>query len=256
MKFKSLLTLAMAIILTVAPARAFVRGDVTGDGIVDVADVNAAINVMLGQNQDSRIKPKADVTRDGTIDVADINHLINILLGRSPVIDEKPRYMWIDASANFPIFADSKDNIRRDLKRAYDAGITDVVVDVRPTEGDVLFNCSVIDQVTWLPYWDGPYYRKHTRTATWDYLQAFIDIGHDIGLRVHAGVNTMVGGYEYYYGMGKQGVVFRDATKRDWVTVLNTADGMVNEMDDSDHPTWPSISWTASCLTAADMTSF
>ena len=237
MKFKSLLTLAMAIILTVAPARAFVRGDVTGDGIVDVADVNAAINVMLGQNQDSRIKPKADVTRDGTIDVADINHLINILLGRSPVIDEKPRYMWIDASANFPIFADSKDNIRRDLKRAYDAGITDVVVDVRPTEGDVLFNCSVIDQVTWLPYWDGPYYRKHTRTATWDYLQAFIDIGHDIGLRVHAGVNTMVGGYEYYYGMGKQGVVFRDATKRDWVTVLNTADGMVNEMDDSDHHT-------------------
>ena len=110
-----------------------------------------------------------------------------------------------------------------------------MVVDVRPTEGDVLFECGVMDKITQLPYWDGPYYRMYTRKATWDYLQAFIDIGHDIGLRVHAGVNTMVGGYEYYYGMGKQGVVFRDASKRDWITVLNTADGMVNEMDDTDH---------------------
>ena len=142
----------------------------------------------------------------------------------TPTVKEKPRYMWIDASANFPIFADSKDNIRRDLQRAYDAGITDVVVDVRPTEGDVLFKCSVIDQVTQLPSWQGGHYTMYTRTATWDYLQAFIDIGHELGLKVHAGVNMMVGGCKYN-NLGQQGAVFRNAEQREWVTVLNTTAG-------------------------------
>ena len=154
----------------------------------------------------------------------------------TPTRQEKPRYMWIDASANFPIFADSKDNIRRDLQRAYDAGITDVVVDVRPTEGDVLFNCSVIDQVTQLPSWQGGHYTMYTRTSTWDYLQAFIDIGHELGLKVHAGVNMMVGGCKYA-NLGQQGAVFRNAEQRDWVTVLNTTGGLVNEMDQSDRGT-------------------
>jgi len=154
----------------------------------------------------------------------------------SVTVQEKPRYMWIDASANFPIFADSKDNIRRDLGRAHDAGITDVVVDVRPTEGDVLFECSVIDRVTQLPSWQGGHYTMYTRTATWDYLQAFIDIGHELGLRVHAGVNMMVGGCKYA-NLGQQGAVFRKAEQRDWVTVLNTTGGLVNEMDQSDRGT-------------------
>ena len=46
---------------------------------------------------------------------------------------EKPRFIWIDAAANFPDFADSKENIARDLALAKDAGFTDVVVDVHPT---------------------------------------------------------------------------------------------------------------------------
>ena len=235
MRIKNLLAFFVALVVASAPAGAFTRGDLNSDGTVDVSDVNAVINIMLGKTQAGGNRLLADVTSDGTVDVSDVNALINIMLGKAHAISEKPRYMWIDASANFPVFANSKDNIRRDLARARAAGITDVVVDVRPSEGDVLFDCSVIDQVTSLPYWDGPYYRKCTRTATWDYLQAFIDIGHELCLRVHAGVNTMVGGYEYLYGMGKQGVVFRDATKRDWVTVLNTADGLVNAMDDAGH---------------------
>ena len=65
----------------------------------------------------------------------------------------KPRFIWIDAAANFPEFADSKDNIRRDLQKAKNAGFTDIVVDVRPSEGDVLFNSSVAQQVTKLDWW-------------------------------------------------------------------------------------------------------
>ena len=149
----------------------------------------------------------------------------------------KPRYIWIDAGANFVEFADSKENIARDLQKAYDAGFTDVVVDVRNTLGDVLFKTDVVDQVTKLPTWDGGSYHYHERTATWDYLQAFIDAGHEIGLKVHAGINTFVGGCSYSYGLGELGLVFRDETKRDWVTTLyldNDGDGtkeLLNALD-------------------------
>lgn len=56
-----------------------------------------------------------------------------------PTVIAKPRYIWVDAAANFIEFGNSKENIARDLKKAKDAGFTDVVVDVRPTTGDVLF---------------------------------------------------------------------------------------------------------------------
>ena len=58
-----------------------------------------------------------------------------------------PMYIWVDAAANFPDFANSKDNIRRDLTLAKETGFTDVVVDVRPTNGDVLFESDNCDQV-------------------------------------------------------------------------------------------------------------
>ena len=54
------------------------RGDVNIDGVVDVADVNLLINMVLG-----KIAPalwKGDLTGDGTIDVGDVNALINIVL--------------------------------------------------------------------------------------------------------------------------------------------------------------------------------
>lgn len=144
---------------------------------------------------------------------------------------EKPRFIWIDASANFSEFADSKDNIKRDLAKAKDAGFTDIVVDVRPTMGDVLYQTNYVDQVKKLDIWDGGNYRYYTRTAIWDYLQAFIDIGHELGLKVNAGFNTFVGGCLYPYGLGSQGMLFRDSSKKSWATVLNLESGLTNVMD-------------------------
>lgn len=54
-------------------------GDVTGDGKVDIADVNAVINIMLGKAD--RVDA-ADVTGEGDIDIADVNAVINIMLGK------------------------------------------------------------------------------------------------------------------------------------------------------------------------------
>ena len=121
---------------------------------------------------------------------------------------EKPRFIWVDAAANFPDFANSKENILRDLTKAREAGFTDIVVDVRPTTGDVLFRTSVVDQVEWLGAWLPGGYSKVERTATWDYLQAFIDAGKSLDLRIHAAINTFTGGNQT--SLGGAGVVFRE----------------------------------------------
>mgnify|MGYP004445917367 FL=1 len=57
-----------------------VKGDVNGDGLVDIADVNACINVILGSASLEDF-PAADVNGDGSVDIADVNEIINIILG-------------------------------------------------------------------------------------------------------------------------------------------------------------------------------
>ena len=144
---------------------------------------------------------------------------------------DKPRFIWIDAAANFKDFANSKENIARDLMLAKNAGFTDIVVDIRPTNGDILYQSSTpgVKQITWLPAWVNGVYSKVERTVTWDYLQAFIDKGHELGLRVHAGFNTMVGGHGS--GLGNEGILYRDNSKKIWATSENQPSGISNTMD-------------------------
>lgn len=148
-----------------------------------------------------------------------------------PSTDERPAFVWIDAGANFLEFANSKQNIERDLQKAKDCGFTDIVVDVRPTTGEVLFKSDKCARLTAIGAWVTGGYKLVKRTATWDYLGAFIEIGHSLGLRVHAAFNTMTGGRSYPYGLGNAGVLF--SSSRDWATVKNTSKGLVNVMDDT-----------------------
>ena len=57
-----------------------IRGDVDGDGKVDVSDVNAAINIILEIKPASYYKGNADLTKDGKVDIEDVNAIINIIL--------------------------------------------------------------------------------------------------------------------------------------------------------------------------------
>ncbi|MBQ0114458.1 MAG: M6 family metalloprotease domain-containing protein [Bacteroidales bacterium] len=57
------------------------KGDITGDGVVDVNDLNAVINVILGGIAAETYDGRADVTGDGAVDVNDLNTIINIILG-------------------------------------------------------------------------------------------------------------------------------------------------------------------------------
>lgn len=56
------------------------RMDVNGDGAVDVADINAVVNVVLALSDDEQMSSYADVNLDGVVDIIDINGLINFIL--------------------------------------------------------------------------------------------------------------------------------------------------------------------------------
>lgn len=60
-----------------------IKGDVNGDGTVDVSDVNLVINMMLGKIVASdELQVASDVNGDGRVDVSDVNFVINIMLGK------------------------------------------------------------------------------------------------------------------------------------------------------------------------------
>ena len=121
------------------------------------------------------------------------------------VTEIKPRYVWIDAAANFPDYANNKENISTDMVKIKNAGFTDIIVDVRPTTGDVLFNTTAVDQVKRMDVWGSSGYVYYERTET--------------------------GGYLCPYNLGSDGILFRDDSKKEWASVANLADGLTNTMD-------------------------
>ena len=78
MKAMQLLVLLLGAL--VMPAAAYaqnISGDVNGDGTVNITDVNAVINIILGGGYNTA----ADVNNDGGINIADLNVIIGIILG-------------------------------------------------------------------------------------------------------------------------------------------------------------------------------
>jgi uncharacterized lipoprotein YddW (UPF0748 family) len=152
--------------------------------------------------------------------------------GEKPEVKQpKPRYVWIDCAANFYDYANDRAKIAADVARIKEVGFTDIVVDVRPTNGDVMFKSTVADPMVRVDAWHKGSYVWLERTADFDYLQAFIEEGHKVGLKVNAAINTFVGGCLCPYGLGTDGMLYRDASKKDWATVINSKSGLVNTMD-------------------------
>ena len=141
------------------------------------------------------------------------------------------KYVWISCEGNWEEFANSKDNIVRDINKLKECGFTDLVVDVRPTNGGVLFKSSHAKAQTRMDCWTRSGYEFINRTANFDYLQTFIDEGHKQGLKVHAVINTFVGGCLCPFGLGSDGMLFDEPSKKSWASVVNTSDGLKNTMD-------------------------
>lgn len=149
-----------------------------------------------------------------------------------PEIKGKPRYIWVDAAANFPYYANDLAYIAEDCERIAQMGFTDLIVDVRPTSGDVLFTSSVAPACQKVAAWVNGKYRWVERTATFDYLARFIEAGHAAGLRVNAAINTMVGGY--HSSIGNAGMLYDHPERKGWCSVDNLQGGLTNAMDDAE----------------------
>lgn len=58
-----------------------INGDLNGDGIIDVSDLNILIDIILGyDDEDNTIDP--DINSDGNVDVEDANYMLNFILGQ------------------------------------------------------------------------------------------------------------------------------------------------------------------------------
>lgn len=55
-------------------------GDVNGDGVVNVLDVQRCVNVVLGLEPDPAVQARADLNGDGTVNVLDVQGIINAVL--------------------------------------------------------------------------------------------------------------------------------------------------------------------------------
>ncbi|MCQ2288592.1 MAG: leucine-rich repeat protein, partial [Muribaculaceae bacterium] len=64
------------------PTPDFKKGDVNGDGVVDITDVNILLNIVLGKDKASNYGNRADVDGNGEVDITDVNTALNIVLGK------------------------------------------------------------------------------------------------------------------------------------------------------------------------------
>ena len=123
--------------------------------------------------EEPSVKPGPEEPKDTTGTGADTTKPIDPPVEPDP-ITRKPRYIWIDSSANFPYYANSKENIIADLQKVKDALFTDIVVAVRPTFGDVLFKNSVVEQTNCLYAWVDGVYSKVEKTTDWEIGRAHV----------------------------------------------------------------------------------
>lgn len=59
---------------------ATVYGDVTGDGVTDVNDINAVLSVILGFTSPNAFGDRADVSGNGVVDIIDLNTIVMYII--------------------------------------------------------------------------------------------------------------------------------------------------------------------------------
>ena len=66
--------------ITIYSPNTGIKGDVNGDGEINIADVNALLDIILGGDADEDTLKRADVNEDKEIGIADVNAVIAIIL--------------------------------------------------------------------------------------------------------------------------------------------------------------------------------
>ena len=118
-----------------------------------------------------------------------IRLIILLLTFCDTVTAQKSVMMWMDATANFERLA-SKDSVIFYLQKCKEVGVTDVVIDVKPITGEVLYKSNI---APFLKEWKG-----FTRPQNFDLLQTAIEEGHKLKMKVHAAMNVFSGGHNQF----------------------------------------------------------
>ena len=131
-----------------------------------------------------------------------------------PAIEKtQTKLMWLDATANIQRF-NNKDTIDFYLTKLKDLGFTDVVVDMRPISGHVLYDSDFAPK---LSKWRGD-----TIIYTFDYLGYYLEKGHSLGLNIQTSLNTFVAGHNNF----DKGPIYEEG-KSDWATQVYTFNGEI-----------------------------
>lgn len=117
--------------------------------------------------------------------------------------------LWLDATANLSRTA-TADGVRRIFHQARESGVTAIVVDVKPTCGEVLYPSRVAPR---LRQWSGGI----ELSLGHDLLEAAVEAGRAAGLEVFAGINVFVEG-AFHEGR-LRGAILADPRRAPWEVV-------------------------------------
>jgi Uncharacterized protein conserved in bacteria len=147
-------------------------------------------------------------------------------------INEKPKLLWLDAEANFKRFS-SQDSISYYLDLAKSTGFNEIVVDVRPMQGDVLYKSQILEPLT--TFGDGYVYERD-----WDYLQFFIDEARKRNMRVTVSAGILPAGLI----KTKTGTAYENESWDDKVCVAYTPNGLISMKETDEYAVFlnPSLS--------------
>jgi uncharacterized lipoprotein YddW (UPF0748 family) len=119
--------------------------------------------------------------------------------------------LWMDAHANFQRLS-SPDSVQYYLQKCKSVGVTDVVIDIKPITGDVLYHSKIAPYIT---EWKG-----FSRPKDFDVLQTAIDKGHRLKLKVYASINVFSGGHNLF----NKGIIY--TTHPEWQSKNYLATGI------------------------------
>ena len=133
-----------------------------------------------------------------------------------PDKSESLRFLWIDASANFERLSD-RQKINAIMEKIRGAGFTDIIVDLKPISGEVLYDSEWAGRVL---EWKGQH-----READFDYPAVMIEEARRRRLGVYAAMNVFSEGWK----TERRGTIYSDHPE--WQTMLYTPQGIVKTED-------------------------
>lgn len=137
--------------------------------------------------------------------------------------EKKPVVLWIDAEANFSRLR-TKSDITAHLEKAVESGFNAIVVDVKPVQGEVLYQSDFLPLCTDLNGGSIP-------DRGFDYLQYFIDEARRLDLRITVSTTIMTMGLT----ASKTGPSFTDPYWRDKTCIEYLPTGLrdIKQTDDT-----------------------